>query len=183
MVGQQNLEQEKSAQKKPALGDDLFKRKLPIGAEVKPDGVHFRVWAPASKNAAVQLISGGTTKAIALGPEANGYFSGLVSEARAGMLYKFQLDSGAFPDPASRYQPEGPHGPSQIIDPNTFRWTDKDWRGVTREGQVIYEMHIGTLTTKGSWTSAMEQLPELARLGVTLLEVMPVADFPGLFGW
>lgn len=183
MVGQQNLEQEKSAQKKPALGDDLFKRKLPIGAEVKPDGVHFRVWAPVSKNAAVQFISGGTTKAIALGPEANGYFSGLVSEARAGMLYKFQLDSGAFPDPASRYQPEGPHGPSQIIDPNTFRWTDKDWRGVTREGQVIYEMHIGTLTTKGSWMAAMEQLPELARLGVTLLEVMPVADFPGLFGW
>jgi maltooligosyltrehalose trehalohydrolase len=181
MVGQESLERQ--TPKQPVPGHNLMKRKLPVGAELTPDGVHFRVWAPASKHAAVQLISRGATKAVALEPEADGYFSGFVPEARAGMLYKFQLDSGAFPDPASRYQPEGPHGPSQIIDPDTFRWTDNDWRGVTREGQVIYEMHIGTFTTKGTWAAAMEQLPELARLGVTVLEVMPVADFPGLFGW
>src|SRR6185437_15230863 len=96
---------------------------------------------------------------------------------------KFELDSGTFPDPASRFQPGGPHGPSQIIDPNAFRWTDKAWRGIRREGQVIYEMHIGTFTPVGTWLAAIEQLPELANLGVTVLEIMPVADFPGRFGW
>ena len=99
------------------------------------------------------------------------------------MLYKFQLDSGAFPDPVSRFQPEGPQGPSQITDHSTFRWTDADWRGVKREGQVIYEMHIGTFTKEGTWRAAIEQLPELARLGITVLEAMPIADFPGRFGW
>jgi maltooligosyltrehalose trehalohydrolase len=183
MVGQENLEQQTRARTISRPSHNPFSRKLPVGAEVTRGGVHFRVWAPASKHAAVQLISRGTTQTIALEEEADGYFSGLVPEARVNMLYKFQLDSGAFPDPASRYQPQGPHGPSQIIDSTTFHWTDTDWRGAAREGQVIYEMHIGTFTPKGTWVSAMEQLPELARLGVTALEVMPVADFPGLFGW
>jgi maltooligosyltrehalose trehalohydrolase len=157
---------------------------MPIGAEVVDGGVHFRTWAPRSRKVAVQLnLAGGKTTTIELEPETKGYFSGLISEAREGMLYEFQLDSGTFPDPASRFQPEGPHGPSQIIDPSSFRWTDKDWRGVPREGQVIYEMHIGTFTREGVWRSAMEQLPELASFGVTLLEVMPVAEFPGRFGW
>jgi maltooligosyltrehalose trehalohydrolase len=157
---------------------------MPVGAEVVDGGVHFRVWAPRSRKVAVQLASTGNSgkaTAIELETEKNGYFSGFISEARPGMLYKLQLVSGAFPDPASRFQPEGPHGPSQIVDPSTFRWTDKGWRGVSREGQVIYEMHIGTFS--GSWRSAMEQLPELANFGVTLLEIMPVADFPGRFGW
>lgn len=177
------MERQSVTQKTIAPGKNSFTRKLPIGAEATGSGVYFRVWAPASKNAAVQLISRGATKTVALEAEADGYFSGFVPEARVGMLYKFQLDSGAFPDPASRYQPEGPHGSSQIIDSTTFGWTDKEWRGVGREGQVIYEMHIGTFTPKGTWASAIEQLPELARLGVTILEVMPVAEFPGLFGW
>jgi len=184
MVGQESLERRAQAHTTPSRSHNLLKRNLPIGAEAIPDGVHFRVWAPASKQAAVQFISrGAVVKEVSLEPEADGYFSGFVPEARAGMLYKFRLDTGAFPDPASRYQPEGPHGPSQIIDPNTFRWSDNAWQGVTREGQVIYEMHIGTFTSKGSWAAATEQLPELARLGMTVLEVMPVADFPGLFGW
>ncbi len=169
MVGQQSIEQGEPAQKTPGPGEKLFRRKLTVGAEVTPTGVHFRVWAPNSRNVSVQLISSGETKVIALESEPDGYFSGLVTEARAGTLYKFQLDSGAFPDPASRFQPEGPHGSSQIIDPSTFLWTDSQWRGVTREGQVIYEMHIGTFTPEGTWAAAMEQLPELARLGVTVL--------------
>lgn len=162
---------------------------MPIGAElVDGGGAHFRVWAPHSRKVAVQLDASGSganakTFSLELETENDGYFSGLIAEARSGMLYKFQLDTGAFPDPASRFQPQGPHGPSQIVDPSLFRWTDKDWRGVPREGQVIYEMHIGTFTPEGSWRSAMEQLPELAKLGITLLEVMPVADFPGRFGW
>jgi maltooligosyltrehalose trehalohydrolase len=161
-----------------------LKRKLPIGAEIVDNGIHFRVWAPRSRKAAVELTRPGAKAALfPLEQESEGYFSALVREAAPGMLYKFQLDSGTFPDPASRFQPEGPHGPSQIIDPSAFRWTDVEWRGVPAEGQVIYEMHIGTFTADGTWHSAMEQLPELAKIGITVLEVMPVADFPGRFGW
>lgn len=185
MVGQQTVKPREDSEPVPARGQNLSKRKVPVGAELTDGGVHFRVWAPRSQKVAVQFSSSNRadTKTISLDPEANGYFSALVPDARVGMRYKFQLDSGTFPDPASRFQPEGPHGPSQIVDPDTFKWTDQTWRGVAREGQVIYEMHIGTFTPEGTWSSAMEQLPELARLGVTLLEVMPVADFPGHFGW
>lgn len=165
-------------------------RRLPIGAEVVPGGgVHFRVWAPRSEAVSAQLgRAGGRFSAagawrVALEPEGGGYFSGTAPEAAPGLLYQFQLDHGAFPDPASRFQPQGPHGPSQIVDPAGFAWTDARWPGVAREGQVIYEMHIGTFTRDGTWAAAMEQLPELARLGITVIELMPVAEFPGRFGW
>jgi maltooligosyltrehalose trehalohydrolase len=162
----------------------LFRRRLPVGAEPTDAGTHFRVWAPRSRRAAVELVSrGGENKLHELEAENDGYFSALIPEARAGMLYKIRLDSGSFPDPASRFQPDGPHGPSQIVDPSAFRWTDSNWRGVDLERQVIYEMHLGTFTPEGTWRSTMEQLPELARLGITTLEVMPVAEFPGRFGW
>lgn len=120
---------------------------------------------------------------VALTSEAEGYWSGWSAEAHAGMYYRYQLDSGSFPDPASRFQPQGPHGASQIVDPSSFEWSDATWQGVSREGQVLYEMHIGTFTREGTWAAAMEQLPQLAELGVTLLEVMPIAEFPGRFGW
>jgi maltooligosyltrehalose trehalohydrolase len=118
-----------------------------------------------------------------LAGEPGGYWSGLVGEARQGMHYRYRVASGDFPDTASRFQPAGPHGASQIVDPSAFVWSDDRWRGVTREGQVIYEMHVGTFTREGTWAAAMAQLPRLAELGVTLLEVMPVADFPGRHGW
>ncbi len=102
---------------------------------------------------------------------------------QVGTAYRYRLDSGSFPDPASRFQPEGPHGPSQVDDPGSFKWTDANWKGVDRIGQVIYELHIGTFSPEGTFRGALKQLPELARLGITLLEVMPVADFPGNFGW
>src|SRR6185437_10840743 len=82
-----------------------------------------------------------------------------------------------------RYQPSGPHGPSQIVDSSTFRWTDDAWRGISAEGQVLYEMHIGTFTPQGTFAAALEQLKELKDFGITCVEVMPVADFPGRFGW
>ncbi len=155
-------------------------RRLPVGAEVQPDGgVHFRVWAPASKAVAVDLNGIGE---FPLSAETHGYWSGLVSAARAGMNYRYKLDAGAFPDPASRFQPEGPHGASRIIDP-TFTWTDSEWRGVSPEGQVIYEMHVGTFSEEGTWAGAIRHLPRLAELGITLIEIMPVADFPGRYGW
>lgn len=162
-------------------------RRLPVGAEVQPKGgVLFRTWAPASKHVAVLLDDSVELKdasAIPLSAEADGYWSGLVPQARAGMHYRFRLDGGDFPDVASRFQPRGPHGASRIVDPSTFVWTDDAWRGVGRDGQVLYEMHIGTFTPEGTWSAAAAQLPHLAELGVTLLEVMPVADFPGRFGW
>lgn len=162
-------------------------RRLPVGAEIQPEGgVHFRVWAPASKTVAVQLGEQedlADAREIPLHHEGKGYWSGLIATARAGMNYRFKLDSGAYADPASRFQSSGPHGTSQIIDPGTFGWSDHAWRGVSTEGQVIYEMHIGTFTPEGTWEAAAAQLPHLAELGVTLLEVMPVHDFPGRYGW
>ena len=159
-------------------------RRYPIGAEVLPaGGVHFRVWSPGRRQVAVVFEEGG--RSFPLRAEEGGYFAGAVAEADDGTRYRFRLDEDQqlYPDPASRYQPDGPHGPSQVIDPRRFGWTDRDWRGVGRDGQVIYEMHLGTFTPEGTWAAAARELPALARLGLTVLEVMPVADFPGRFGW
>lgn len=164
------------------------KRQYPIGAEVlSQGGVSFRVWAPRRRRVEVVLDGERTAveRIIPLGVEDDGYFGGWVEEARPGTLYRFRLDGDPklYPDPASRFQPEGPHGPSQVIDPHPFRWTDQQWQGCGRDGQVVYEMHIGTFTPEGTWEAAQRELPALADLGVTILEVMPVADFPGRFGW
>jgi maltooligosyltrehalose trehalohydrolase len=157
---------------------------LPLGAEVRPDGsVNFRVWAPRRKTVDVVLKSGETT---ALSAECDGHFSGRSEGAAAGVLYHYRLDGEArlYPDPASRFQPAGPHGPSQIVDPRAFAWTDRDWRGIRLEdGQVIYELHIGTFTREGTFAAAAGQLSELAGLGITVLELMPLAEFAGRFGW
>ena len=157
---------------------------MPVGAE--PDsvgkGVHFRVWAPDAKSVEVLLTADGTL--TPLSREAQGYYSGFVANASAGSLYRYRLDGGeAFPDPASRFQPEGPHGPSQVIDPNKFEWTDQNWPGINLAGQVIYEMHVGTFTKQGTWRSAIERLEYLRETGITVIEMMPVACFPGQFGW
>jgi maltooligosyltrehalose trehalohydrolase len=121
----------------------------------------------------------------ALEREEGGYFSGTLATAPPGALYRYRLDGDhqLYPDPASRFQPDGPHGASQVVEPGSFRWTDGAWPGVAREGQVIYEMHIGTFTPAGTWQAAVLQFAELAAVGVTVLEVMPVAEFPGRFGW
>src|SRR5687767_9045165 len=116
-------------------------RRLPIGAELTRDGAHFRVWAP--KRSRVDVVVDG--RSTALTTEPGGYFSGLASGAKAGSRYRFRLDEGdAVPDPASRYQPDGPHGDSIIVDPARFRWSDSAWSGVKPRRQVIYEMHVGT---------------------------------------
>lgn len=163
--------------------DCPLQRRLPIGAELQEtEGVQFRVWAPAAKRVAVE-IEGGRSHALAA--ESGGYFSGLVGDAAVGSRYRFRLDSqdNALPDPASRFQPGGPHGASQVVDPARFAWSDTGWRGIPRERLVIYEMHIGTFTTEGTWEAAARHLSELAALGITAVEMMPVADFPGKFGW
>ena len=166
-------------------------RRLPIGAEVRPGvGVDFRVWAPRHRTVAV-AFNDGPTEVLPLAPEGNGYFSGSARDVGAGTRYRFRLGDGQragdcvfAPDPASRFQPEGPHGPSLVVDPLAYRWTDGSWRGpASLDAQVIYELHIGTFTPWGTWTAAAEELTYLADLGITALEVMPVAEFPGAFGW
>src|SRR5215831_6420905 len=132
----------------PASGGASLRRRLPIGAECQPEGgVHFRVWAPQRKQVRVALNIDGTSRELELTAEGNGYYSGLAEAAGAGTLYRFQLDAdeALYPDPASRFQPEGPSGPSRVVDPAAFAWSEAGWPGAAIRGQVIYEMHIGTL--------------------------------------
>ena len=165
------------------------KRRYPIGAElIGANETHFRIWAPKVQHVDVVLETSAEKNAHRtfhpLAREESGYFSGSVA-AGAGACYRFRVDGGEhfFPDPASRYQPDGPHGSSCVVDPSTFKWSDAKWRGRKLKGQIIYEMHIGTFTPEGTWKAAAEQLPELARIGITVIEMMPIADFPGDFGW
>ena len=100
------------------------------------------------------------------------------------MTYRYRLDGkDSFPDPCSRFQPEGPHGPSLIVDPAAYQWRDQHWHGVRMHGQVIYELHIGTFTPDGTFDSAIKELDELKQLGITVIEIMPVAEFPGRWNW
>ncbi len=165
-------------------------RRLPIGAELLPGGgAHFRVWAPKRRRMDVVLRGSQKTDAsqwdLPLSADDDGYFSGFASEAVDGMGYAFRLDGEPYlrPDPASRFQPNGPTGWSQLVDSRRFNWTDAAWPGLRSSGQVLYEMHIGTFTTEGTWHAAARQFSELKRLGVTVIEMMPIADFPGQFGW
>lgn len=164
----------------PATTTPDIRRRLPIGAEVTPAGVHFRVWAPKRRRVEVAA----TNRFIELDPDEAGYFAGLVPDLSAGGRYRFRLDGeGSFPDPASRYQPDGPHGDSQVIDPSQFRWTDAGWRGLAATRQVVYELHVGTFTAAGTYAAAADHLTDLADVGVTVIEIMPLAEFAGAFGW
>ena len=163
------------------LMDQPFPWWYPVGAQKIEGGTHFRVWAPDRKSIRVATSSDAN---LPLTKQSDGYFSGYLSRTGEGARYAYEVDGeGPFADPASRFQPEGPHGFSEVIDPSRFVWTDSDWRGISIEGQIIYEMHIGTFTREGTYRAAMKHLPLLAELGVTTLEVMPLADFPGKFGW
>ena len=157
-------------------------RRLSAGVELHQSGTaDVRVWAPACR-AVEFVIDGGTSHPLRAAEE--GFFEGTVAGVAAGTRYWFRLERDRLrPDPASRYQPDGPHGPSAIVDPLTFAWTDAGWRGVDPRGQVLYELHVGTFTGEGTWRAAAEELPALADLGVTVIEMMPIADFAGRFGW
>ncbi len=160
-------------------------RRLPIGAECTATGVHFRVHASRRTSVQVVVESGpGAPAEIELAADDGGYFGGEVSGAGVGTRYRYRLDGAdAFPDPASRFQPEGPHAASEVVDPSTFAWTDHAWAGPEREGQIMYELHIGTFTPEGDWTAATRALDDLSALGVTVVELMPIAEFTGRFGW
>ena len=164
---------------KEGLYEDRF-----IGAGPHGNGTRFRVWAPIAKRVAVML--GGRNVSLPLESEGNGYFSATMNDVRPGDRYRFSLDGGeAFPDPASRYQPEGPHGPSEVVDPSSFHWSEADarWPGISLGGQVLYELHVGTFTLEGTFLSAISQFARLRDLGITAIECMPLAEFAGKVGW
>lgn len=151
-----------------------------LGAIVGDRGVTFRIWAPAQKSVSVVFDN----REVAMTRDQEGYFSAVVPDAKPGERYRYQLKEGLRPDPASRYQPEGPDGPSEIVDPNAYQWTVEDWRGAPPlHENVFYEMHIGTFTHEGTWRAAEAHLAELAEIGITTIEVMPIAEFNGRFGW
>jgi maltooligosyltrehalose trehalohydrolase len=154
-----------------------------LGAWPDLGGTRFRVWAPVAKSVEVVL----ERPAPAAHPMArypDGTWGVRLDGVGIGARYRYRLDGGgAFPDPASRFQPEGVHGPSEVVDPDGYPWTDEDWRGVAHRDLVLYELHVGTFTPEGTFAAAARRLPHLVALGVTAVELMPIADFPGDRNW
>lgn len=146
------------------------------------DGVHFRVWAPQAS--CVEVVVEDMPDPLPLTRAAAGYFEGTSTALGAGALYRYRVDgSGPYPDPCSRYQPQGPHGPSLVVDPNAYQWGDAHWRGIELRGQVIYELHVGTFTPEGTFDAAIEKLQHLVAVGITVIELMPLAECPGRWNW
>ena len=161
---------------------DRQRRRYPVGAEILANSVSFRVWAPAQSCVSLLLDDGREWR---MNPEDAGYFRLDLEGIRSGALYRFRLGTSPHPaaDPASRFQPDGPSGFSMVVDPARFQWHDKDWTGITSSGQVLYEMHIGTFTPEGTYAAAIGKLEFLKEIGITCIEVMPVNEFCGTFGW
>ena len=160
---------------------------LTRGAAIVDDGVRFEVWAPHAQRVGVEVSSGGRFIELPLVPVADGIFAGFAERVRPGADYRYRLvtKDGTLhrPDPASRWQPYGVHGSSRVVDPNAFRWTDRAWRGGEMGDQVIYELHVGTFTAAGTFDAIVEKLGALRYLGISAIEIMPVAEFPGDRNW
>ncbi len=159
--------------------------KLPIGAQVAADGVNFRVWATEARQVEVVLLDQNDreTAIYELTKDENGYFSRLIGGIGAGTRYMYRLDRDRLrPDPASRFQPADIHGASEVVSPD-FDWHDQGWSGLPLEDMTIYELHVGTATPEGTFEALVEKLDYLKSLGISTLEIMPVADFPGQRNW
>jgi maltooligosyltrehalose trehalohydrolase len=153
-----------------------------LGATCLGWGTRFRVWAPEAETVEVVLES--QNQAHSMSKTGDGYFALVLPSVGAGTLYRYRVDGkGPFPDPASRFQPDGVHGPSQIVDPGQFEWSDQQWSGIEMTDLVLYELHIGTFTPEGTFAAAAKRLAWLKDLGVTAVELMPVSDFPGERNW
>ncbi|CAN5689843.1 hypothetical protein BH11MYX3_BH11MYX3_30110 [soil metagenome] len=146
--------------------------------------MRVRVWAPTHDKVTL-VIEAPSKREVVLRKEPSGHHSGAVAGFHAGARYRFRLGDSTtlVADPASRFQPEGPFGPSEVIDPSTFTWTDAAWRGIPADRHVIYELHVGTFTPEGTWTAASEWLSYLADVGITTIELMPVAACAGHHNW
>jgi len=156
-----------------------------LGASLNGAGCDFRVWAPLAAQVTLRLTSSATsrTRDLAMLRSDDGYFS-IHTEAHAGDTYFYIAGHGRpLPDPVSRLLPHGVHGPTEVVDPIRFAWTDRSWRGLRLSDYIIYELHTGTFTPQGTFAAAIEKLPYLKRLGITVIELMPVAAFPGTRNW
>jgi maltooligosyltrehalose trehalohydrolase len=158
-----------------------YEHRMPFGAELNDDGVAFRLWAPSRDNATV--IVDGDAREMESRP--GGWFERTVHEARAGSRYTFAFpgDGLRVPDPASRFQPDGVHGPSLVVDPRAYAWRERAWRGRPWHELVLYELHVGTFTPGGTYAAAIERLDDLAALGITAVELMPLAQPAGVRNW
>lgn len=156
-----------------------------VGAAVEGRGVRYRVWAPERRMVRVEVgPDQGRTRTVELAPEAEGYHGGFDPAGRAGDLYRYVLDGAdRAPDVASRFQPEGVFGPSEVVDPAAYRWKTESWRRPPIRGRIVYELHVGTFTRAGTFAAAIDRLPHLVRLGVNTIELMPLGDFPGRWNW
>ncbi|MDA8218876.1 MAG: malto-oligosyltrehalose trehalohydrolase, partial [Dehalococcoidales bacterium] len=158
--------------------------RLTMGAEVRPAGVYFRVWAPAARVVEVEIHGSAGPNYHRLDAETGEVLAGLVPDVGAGTLYKYRLDEGqAYPDPYSRSQPEGVHAPSAVVDPTAYEWHDASWQGLSLQGLVLYQCHVGTYTPEGTFAALADQLPEIKKLGVNALQILPIAAFPGSRNW
>jgi malto-oligosyltrehalose trehalohydrolase len=155
------------------------------GANLVEGGVHYRTWAPNKEKVEVVIFDPAdpAERVISLGKEPGGYFSAIDPDGRAGDRYKYRFDGSDWPDPASRFNPEGVHGAGEVIDPDDYAWRDHEWSAPPVSELILYELHIGAFTAKGTFQSAIGKLDHLVDLGVTALEIMPVADFPGKRNW
>jgi maltooligosyltrehalose trehalohydrolase len=165
----------------------IGQRRRGVGVEVLTDrSVHARVWAPYARSVAVVLKDGpgADPEPVALTAEERGYFSGFLPAAGPGTRYRLRLDQQTLlADPASRWQPEGVHGPSMVVDPAAFAWEVDAWQLPPFRDWVLYELHVGTFTPGGTFEAAIRRLPYLKNLGVTAIELMPIAQFPGERNW
>lgn len=158
-------------------------RSLSIGATASNGGVGFRVWAPKAKSVSA-VVLGEKNRIVRLKKAPFGYFQGAAGGIGAGARYYYLLDGKlSLPDPASRYQPEGVHGPSEVVDPEAFKWSDGKWKGLPLSDYIFYELHVGTFTAGGTFKSSIRELQRLKALGATAVEIMPVAQFPGGRNW
>ncbi len=155
------------------------------GANPLGDGrTRFEVWAPRASRVIVEVISGNGADRHVLERSGGGVHSAVVAGVPCGSDYVYRLDGGpGRPDPVSRLLPAGVHGPTRIVDPASFAWTDQGWRGIAMADAIIYELHVGTFTSAGTFDAAAERLPYLRSLGVTAIEIMPVSQFPGTRNW
>jgi malto-oligosyltrehalose trehalohydrolase len=160
---------------------------MPYGAEIQGNGgVRFRIWAPNCREVRLSLDSPGQgpSRALEMEPLHGGWHELIEPHARAGMRYQYLLSDGTrIPDPASRFQPNDVHGPSEVIDAAAYTWSDVSWAGRPWHEAIIYELHVGSFTAAGTFHAAIERLEYLAKLGVTAIELMPIADFPGGRNW
>jgi maltooligosyltrehalose trehalohydrolase len=157
---------------------------LNLGAAVVDShNTFFRVWAPLADELSVSVLKGGGRE-IPLKKDGREYFSGMAPNVHAGDDYFYIVNRQTrCPDPASRFQPEGVHGPSRVVDPEEFQWEDGNWKGMSFQDFIIYELHVGTFTGEGTFASVIDRLDHLRGLGITALELMPVAQFPGNRNW